>query len=261
MILIYTCSIPSPIDKGNFDTFDTNDIELNKDFLTKDEIKTADNSEDIIVSYGFKTELVSPKDEKFYMTATIKEILKTYKVLISDVQFLVDDICRNVYDNQALPSTCAEIIKYKDKLKSLIVQDLLKKENKLFYDIDIYGFGIITSNEKIVGTFEGIRIDNSNNVTLLYKLLNLDLNNIYNPKFIFYSNKNYKYNIESYSFDSDILLNCNIDYIDNYVPENIKELKLYNEFENINEMFLDRNKLIYKEKEEIYDDDIDFDFD
>ena len=259
--MIYTCSIPSPIDKGNFDTFDTNDIELNKDFLTKDEIKTADNSEDIIVSYGFKTELISPKDEKFYITATIKEILKTYKVLISDVQSLVDDICRNVYDNQALPSTCAEIIKYKDKLKSLIVQDLLKKENKLFYNIDIYGFGIITSNEKIVGTFEGIRIDNSNNVTLLYKLLNLDLNNIDNPKFIFYSNKNYKYNIESYSFDSDILLNCNIDYIDNCVPENIKELKLYNEFENINEMFLDRNKLIYKEKEEIYDDDIDFDFD
>ena len=81
--MIYTCSIPSPIDKGNFDTFDTNDIELNKDFLTKDEIKTADNSEDIIVSYGFKTELVSPKDEKFYMTATIKEILKmcrNYKI-------------------------------------------------------------------------------------------------------------------------------------------------------------------------------------
>ena len=259
--MIYTCSIPSPIDKGNFDTFDTNDIELNKDFLTKDTIKTADNSEDISVSYGFKTELISPKDEKFYMTATIKEILKTYKVLISDVQLLVDDICRNVYDNQALPNTCAEIIKYEDKLKSLIVQDLLKKENKLFYDIDIYGFGVITSNEKIIGTFEGIRIDNNNNVTLLYKLLNLDLNNIDNPKFIFYSNKNYKYNIESNGFDSDILLNCNIDYIDNSVPETIKELKSYDEFENINEMFLDRNKLIYEEKEEIYDDDIDFDFD
>ena len=263
--MIYYSTLLSTIDKQNqHDCFDTNNPYLNQGFLQNEKVELiSDSDENLEVKFGFESVLLSPKKEDLYITATSLMTDKIYKEKIDDIQSFVDLICDNVYKNQQMPDTVPLIIQIKKRLIEKISNDLIDTKPVLFYDSPINGFGYIMSGEEKVGTFEAVII-NRNDTDKSIKLIKFQcidkLSGINDLKLVFYSNKKFTYEIickRVVSDDEGTIIVSSFSLIDENVPDEIKCIKDSSCYEDIDEMYIDRRKLIGTVKHDIYDDDDD----
>lgn len=249
----------SPIDKVNeHDYIDTN--ELDSCFFNKENIRTV-NDTSIVVRFDFKTVVDSNNNENLYIVAINENNNKEYSIKIEDINKFVEDCATAVY-NQKLPDSAQISIDLKNELISLVAKDILNDDHEILYNTEIKGFGEILSGNELVGTFESFSIDPDKRLKMNMFQSIVNLSDIENIRLKFFAFKKFVLNIiinsdiDPISNENGLITIDKIESADNEeIPKNIIELKDLSAFDSVEELLLNRRKLIKIEEENVYDDD------
>ena len=141
-------------------------------------------------------------------------------------------------------------------------KDILNDDHEILYNTEIKGFGEILSGNELVGTFESFSIGSDKRLKMNMFQSIVNLSDIENIRLKFFAFKKFVLNIiinsdiDPISNENGLITIDKIESADNEeIPKNIIELKDLSAFDSVEELLLNRRKLIKIEEENIYDDD------
>lgn len=231
--MIYRASFKNPAD-DSYDTIDMNKVEMI--LLEPIVLKSISANKDISITYG-----ISFSEEEgnnlVCITGSMNESESKFKTNL-DPQDFTNEMSKLIQERR-LPESSDIIMSAKEDVNNQFKAELLEKGN-LLKDLDYEAFGYIFSLGDKIGTFETVKINNNNNITLGHNLSIVELDNAKDLEIEFIL-AGRKYNLSCKHVVKDVL---SYEEFNSYETDESYEVKSMGDYSSYEDMYEDRRKLI-----------------